>query len=78
MSNPDIEGIAAGLSPGMVKHIHRLASAGEPLSRRSGWKARPVMMLGLSEWADFHAGTERLTETGLAIRQHLLKEQNDG
>ena len=72
----DAREIAGRLSPGEIKMLERLAEAGpDGLKRRRGWKAREVMMKGLSEWYDPNGGNwnEVLTNLGrevLAARAH--------
>jgi hypothetical protein len=70
----DPEQIAASLTAGEIKHLNRLATSSAPLARRTGWKARAIMMKGLSEWADYKAGTERLTDLGLAVRAIIERD----
>ena len=66
--------IARSLSPGEIKHLNRLYDAGAPLARRNGWKARSIMMKGLSVWVDWKAGTEILTPLGQSVRAIIEEE----
>lgn len=65
--------IAARLTRGEKLHLDRLATSNGPLVRRSGWKARNIMVKGLSEWDNYYAGTERLTPLGFAVRAVLME-----
>jgi len=66
--------IAATLTRGECLHVIRLAAAPpEGLHRQPGWKARAVMLKGLSDWVDWQAGTEGLSPLGLTVRAVLME-----